>query len=137
MSADADTHTAATAYGEVEIEVVECASCGAEVAKGDAEPFTIGEDPIVREGWACEHCADDGPAAFPTTDPIPFPVLAGCAPVAFVLGTLHMLQPNTGALPPTPRWYLAGMYGALLTGALFGAIWLLFSGALPAGEVPL
>lgn len=135
MSADADTHTAATAYGEVEIEVVECASCGTTVARDSAEPFRIG-DPVVREGWACEHCTDDGPADFPRPEPIPFPVLAGLAPMLAVIGTGAALDPDT-ELPTTDRWYLAGVYGTLLTGAILGALWLLFSGSPLVGGVPL
>jgi len=53
--------TIPTEYGETTIEVVECSSCGAEVAKNDAEQFTLGD----RSGWACEHCADTGPMSFP------------------------------------------------------------------------
>lgn len=57
------TKTVQTAYGETTIEVVECDSCGAEVAKDDALEFTLGE----REGRACEHCYDSGPISFPTS----------------------------------------------------------------------
>lgn len=46
---------------EQEIEVVECASCECEIPKDDALPFTIGGN----SGWACEYCAEDGPADFP------------------------------------------------------------------------
>jgi len=136
MSADADTHTAATAYGEIEVEVVECASCGAEVARDSAEPFTIGEDPVVREGWACEHCATEGPADFPHADAFPFRLLVGFTPFFAAYGTCDVLDPDT-ALSPNSRAYLAGVYGTLLTGAILGALWLLITATVPAGEVPL
>ena len=53
--------TIQTEYGETTIEVVECSSCGAEVAKSDAKQFKLG----ARDGWACEHCVDAGPVSFP------------------------------------------------------------------------
>jgi hypothetical protein len=53
--------TIPTEYGETTIEVVECSSCGAEVAKTDAEQFTLGN----HSGWACEHCTETGPVSFP------------------------------------------------------------------------
>jgi len=56
-----DTKTVQTAYGDTTIEVVECDSCGAEVAKDDVVKFTLGD----RDGWACEHCYDSGPVGFP------------------------------------------------------------------------
>lgn len=55
------TKTIETAYGETSITIVECDSCGAEVAKDDAERFEIGD----RSGWACPHCVDDGPVSYP------------------------------------------------------------------------
>jgi len=55
------TKTVQTPYGDTTIEVVECDSCGAEVAKDDALEFTLGD----RNGWACEHCYDNGPVSFP------------------------------------------------------------------------
>jgi hypothetical protein len=55
------TKTVQTPYGDTTIDVVECDSCGAEVAKDDALEFTLGD----RTGWACEHCYDNGPISFP------------------------------------------------------------------------
>ena len=55
------TKTVQTPYGDTTIEVVECDSCGAEVAKDDALEFTLGD----RTGWACEHCYETGPIGFP------------------------------------------------------------------------
>jgi len=55
------TQTVHTQFGEVEVETVECDSCGNEIAKDDAKKFTIGE----REGYACSHCVDEGPISFP------------------------------------------------------------------------
>jgi len=55
------TKTVQTPYGDTTIEVVECDSCGAEVAKDDALEFTLGD----RTGWACAHCYETGPISFP------------------------------------------------------------------------
>jgi len=131
MTADADTHTAATAYGEVEIEVVECASCGAEVARDSAEPFTIGEDPAVRQGWACEHCAAEGPAGFPVdrmNDPNGSLSAVALWPLLFPFGTVHVLV-GTGVSDKI-RPYIAGCLGTLVWLALFA---LVFSAAGPSG----
>jgi hypothetical protein len=132
MTPDADTHTAATAYGEVEVEVVECSSCGAKVARDSAEPFTIGEDPIVREGWACEHCADDGPAGFPVDQMSDPEASLGSAvtlwPLLFPFGTMHVLVGT--AVSDRIRPYIAGCLGTLVWLALFA---LVFSAAGPSG----
>jgi len=68
------TETITTAYGDVDIETVECSSCGTTVPKEDAYRFIMferGRDPSFTsrcdvKGWACEYCADSGPAAFPS-----------------------------------------------------------------------
>lgn len=141
MSADSDTHTAATAYGEVEIEVVECASCGAEVAKADAEPFTIGDDTVICEGWACEICADIGPADYPRTDtevPLAVDVFFGVvfAPMLVAFGAFNYAAfRDPGDLGG--RWYLIGVMGALFWMAVASLVWSIpgFSGA--EGGVPL
>lgn len=56
-----ETKKVQTEYGTAEIEVVECNSCGNTVGKDDAAAFTIGD----REGWACQHCVNEGPISFP------------------------------------------------------------------------
>jgi len=56
-----EKQTAVTAHGEVEYEVVKCDSCGNMVLPENTAEFTIGD----REGVACEHCVDEGPASFP------------------------------------------------------------------------
>jgi hypothetical protein len=56
------TETVQTAYGETEIEVVECDSCGTTISTEQAREFTLGD----REGHACEHCVDEGPISFPS-----------------------------------------------------------------------
>jgi len=58
------THTVETRFGPTEIETVECASCGTEISQEAAVPFQMG-DPVGASGYACEHCADVGPAGFP------------------------------------------------------------------------
>jgi len=61
---DTETRQAATVHGEVEYEVVECDSCGAEIPADEANDFTIGD----REGVACDLCVEEGPSGFPTSD---------------------------------------------------------------------
>jgi len=58
-----DTETIQTAYGDVEIETVDCDSCGQTIGKDDANEFTLSD----REGHACDHCVDNGPISFPPT----------------------------------------------------------------------
>jgi len=55
------TETIHTAYGDVEVETVECSSCGEKIAKDDAKDFTIGS----RSGYACSYCEKNGPISFP------------------------------------------------------------------------
>jgi hypothetical protein len=123
MSADSDTHTAATAYGEVEVEVVECSSCGTTVARDTAEPFTIGEDPAVREGWACEHCADDGPAGFPVGGRQFSAKKQAAMAVAFapLLAMLTAKSEIVGSkeVKIRGRWFLVGVLAVLLWVAFF------------------
>jgi len=56
-----ETEIVQSQYGDVEIEVVDCDSCGNRVAKEDTVPFSIGS----REGLACKHCEQEGPVSFP------------------------------------------------------------------------
>ncbi|AGM11133.1 hypothetical protein M196_gp41 [Halorubrum tailed virus 4] len=56
------TKTVQTAYGDVDVEVVECDSCGNTIGKDEAREFTLGN----REGHACEHCVGEGPISFPS-----------------------------------------------------------------------
>ena len=56
-----DTETIQTAYGDVEIETVDCDSCGQTISKDNANEFTLSD----REGHACDHCVDNGPISFP------------------------------------------------------------------------
>jgi len=58
------THTVETRFGPTEIETVECASCGTEISQEAAVPFQMG-DPVGTSSYACEVCADVGPAGFP------------------------------------------------------------------------
>jgi hypothetical protein len=58
---DAQSHTISTQYGEAEINVYECDSCGNTIAYENTVEFTLGD----REGRACEHCAETGPISFP------------------------------------------------------------------------
>jgi hypothetical protein len=65
------TETVQTQYGSVEIETVECDSCGDTIAKDDAYRFAMDNDApnkqmnnAERNGYACEICVDEGPAGF-------------------------------------------------------------------------
>jgi len=69
------TKTIQHRYGEKEIEVVECDSCGQEVAKDESYSFLMikGDSWVVGDntdvdGWACQHCAEN---------PISYPVILG------------------------------------------------------------
>jgi len=55
------TETVQTPYGDVEVELVDCDSCGNTVREEDTVEFEIG----ARTGVACEHCRDEGPVSFP------------------------------------------------------------------------
>lgn len=55
------TEIVQTKYGDVEIETVDCDSCGNRVSKEDTVTFEIGS----RKGLACEHCEKEGPISFP------------------------------------------------------------------------
>jgi len=66
------TKTIQHEYGEKEIEVVECDSCGQEVAKNKAYAFLMTKggswivgDNIDVDGWACEYCVENDPIDFP------------------------------------------------------------------------
>lgn len=61
-----ETKTVPSQYGEATIQVVECDSCGVEVAVDDAFEFELSKkNAKVREGWACSHCVEEGPMSFP------------------------------------------------------------------------
>jgi len=68
------TKTIQHEYGEKEIEVVECSSCGQEIAKEESYYFMIRNDKNKDgftgkiDGRACEYCVDN---------PISFPVILG------------------------------------------------------------
>jgi hypothetical protein len=141
MTPDADTHTAATAYGEVEIEVVECASCGTTVARDSAEPFRIGEDPAVREGWACEHCATEGPAGFPLKSGEFSAKVDGMIAVAFAPLLVGMTIPKMAQredVSTRALWFLLGAFAGLFWLAVcFAPVLFAEAIAVAGGEVPL
>jgi len=58
---ETQTETIETRYGSVDIETVECDSCGQQIGKEQANEFTLGD----RDGHACDHCVDEGPISFP------------------------------------------------------------------------
>jgi DNA-directed RNA polymerase subunit RPC12/RpoP len=61
------TETIQTQHGDVEIETEECASCGQKMLSENALPFEIEySDQSTGHGYACQHCAEDGPMDFPS-----------------------------------------------------------------------
>ena len=101
------TETVATQFGNVEVETVDCDSCGATIKKENAKKFVIGdfdetvntkstsrvsyrfEEGTANDGWACEYCRDEGPASYPR------PISASNSVMLF--GALAVLW---------PVWYL-------------------------------
>jgi len=63
--------TVETVYGSVEVDTVECESCGETILREDAYRFGMSTNPYKKinestyNGYACEHCANIGPASFP------------------------------------------------------------------------
>ena len=98
-----ETETVDTLYGTVEIETVDCDSCGTTIAREEAYPFRIGEETAtaagcVREGYACPVCGDEGPAGFPErvrewaapdSGRLPLHVALALAPVALPIMTME------------------------------------------------
>ena len=56
-----ETQQVETRYGSLNVETIECDSCGDTMLKEDANTFTIGE----RTGHACDYCVREGPISFP------------------------------------------------------------------------
>jgi len=56
-----ETQQVETRYGSLNVETIECDSCGDTMLKEDANRFTIGG----REGFACHYCVREGPISFP------------------------------------------------------------------------
>jgi len=62
---------AVTEHGSVEVDTVNCDSCGDTILRDDAYRFGMDTSPNKRmndveyNGYACEHCANVGPASFP------------------------------------------------------------------------
>jgi len=61
-----------------EVEAVDCSSCGQEIEKNEAYKFVIHTETNnkrfddnhpnqYRDGWACQYCADESPAAYPSS----------------------------------------------------------------------
>lgn len=90
------TETVETVYGDVEVSLVDCDSCGNPVRKRDAVEFSIGG----RDGWACEHCEEEGPLSFPERvgleePPFLWLIFAVFAPLVFILCIGFMADPDT------------------------------------------
>ena len=78
--------TVETVYGSVEVDTVECDSCGDTILRDGAYRFGMSTNTHKKinhskyNGYACEHCADVGPASFPgqevSSDEDKMPILA-------------------------------------------------------------
>jgi len=83
------TESITTEHGRIEYETVDCDSCGAEVAKEDADRFVVIHDlrdksdwtgytqyecHDATDGWICPYCADSGPTDTPDKDPRQYPL---------------------------------------------------------------
>ena len=83
------TESITTEHGRIEYETVDCDSCGAEVAKEDADRFVVIHDlrdehdwtdytqyecHDATDGWICPYCADSGPLDVPDKDPRQYPL---------------------------------------------------------------
>ena len=75
-----DTEIIQTAYGGVEIETVDCDSCGQTIGKDNANEFTLSD----REGHACDHCVDNGPISFPPSVDIAIKGHSAEMPLTFI-----------------------------------------------------
>ena len=90
------TQTITTEYGDVQVETVECDSCGNTIARDAAHEFTIGS----RDGHACDYCVENGPISFPEkvyrlttpTDELPSPHDADLG-LLFHLGVAPLILP--------------------------------------------
>ena len=67
-----DTKEIQTEYGTVEVETVECDSCGNTIGKEEAYRFAMDStapnkrmNDAERSGYACSLCVDNGPISFP------------------------------------------------------------------------
>jgi hypothetical protein len=130
---DHETHTVDTIYGEAEIEVVECSSCETEIAKAEAEPFTIGEGVDERSGWACDHCASEGPADYPRWTPI-----QGFGPLVVLLfpvySAISLNDAFDNQLTHYQRCFLIGAAGALVWVGVLTLLLLVLGGSTAGAE---
>ena len=113
------TKTVETRYGKTEIEVVECDSCGTEIAESDATEFTLGD----RHGHACDYCTENGPASFPDRAREYFRdfdrILAIVSTAVFPVFIMMAADPDESAVP---IYYLYGFLAAVFwTMVLLGA----------------
>jgi len=108
------TKTVQTEYGDVEIDVVECDSCGIDVRKDKAKDFNIGQ----REGYACEMCEQNGPVSFPEStvngfDGIDWFIIANY-PVGVLLGVVFVLREGSAALTNEGKGFITAILGTIL-----------------------
>jgi len=129
---DPRQETAYTPHGEVEYDVVTCASCGMETHRQDARAFVIGEKgtdevdfPAAGEGWACPMCAEEDVTAFPVVGTKGGWLTVGAGAVFFPL-TLALFAStdfeSLGEEQATAAFW-AGVLGTLIWGALGTLIW--------------
>ena len=119
------TKTVQTTYGDVEVEVVECDSCGNTISKDEAREFTLGN----REGHACEHCVDEGPISFPSkygsldmgkTDEGRFPRFLFWAPVDIPL--VMIFGPFENDMTDGMRWIMWVAWAMTIYAVIIGCV---------------
>lgn len=113
-----------TVYGNVEVETVECDSCGNEILKEEANTFEIGDGADAWSGWACDLCVSEGPIEFPNNSEPGYRWSMG-AIVLWPILTGYALRSDYRYRP----YWLGASIGALLWGVLAVASVLILLGA--------
>lgn len=128
------TKTIESIHGPVEVEVVDCDSCGTTVRADATVPFTLGD----REGVACENCYDDGPISFPDwrwTELIPTFhgmgtdedgndawFLIGMFPLAAIIAAIVILFEDNDDIKAGAIGFAWACWGMILWGLLLAAV---------------
>lgn len=108
------TKTVQTEYGDVEIDIVKCDSCGIDVRKDEAKYFKIGD----RHGYACELCERNGPVSFPEatvngSDGVDLFLIA-TYPAGILAGVIFLLTRGTPELNDTGGGFMSAVLGTIL-----------------------
>lgn len=121
MIAMTNTETVSTKYGEVEVEVVTCDSCGQEIKESEALRFTVEDDAgsghyshTINEGSICKHCANN-PIDYPRTKTVG----------GHLRNMMEILSDSTGNFRFSVVAYLivtTAIYGLLILGTILQLI---------------